>query len=416
MRTLFPTTQACVPYISAYVMKPYLKLACTWKELFAKLTSYKDFDESKVIHQLDLLGISYDSDEDCFYIPPYRTDFDNDNDLIEEALRFVNVNLLTPEPITAQLIGDSDTYVYDNVNRVRTYLVDLGCYEVKTYRLTSKKDLHQQYHSQYNDEEQCLLNPISSEREVMKHTLFSSLYNVDQTNFSKKNYLVKNIFEVANIYWENNSHTSMMLGALFDTDISISDNKIIGGRNLNLGLIFNLLHHIGQMICHTTIQFEIDEDDPNEQFVRLYSIRYENKYLGYIGIVNKQFENFIIEVDNASVYYLELNLEALCDIAKQIEKEEYHVVDKIPSITRDINATVAKTFDASLMLHQLRKELRSKIQGFGEITIRDVYMPANEPTKVITFNYVINPVRTLTKEDIAAIDEEVKKAIDNKLN
>ena len=208
----------------------------------------------------------------------------------------------------------------------------------------------------------------------------------------------------------------MMLGALFDTDISISDNKIIGGRNLNLGLIFNLLHHIGQMICHTTIQFEIDEDDPNEQFVRLYSIRYENKYLGYIGIVNKQFENFIIEADNASVYYLELNLEALCDIAKQIEKEEYHVVDKIPSITRDINATVAKTFDASLMLHQLRKELRSKIQGFGEITIRDVYMPANEPTKVITFNYVINPVRTLTKEDIAAIDEEVKKAIDNKLN
>ncbi|MBO6104232.1 hypothetical protein J6W32_02980 [bacterium] len=164
------------------------------------MTSYKDFDESKVIHQLDMIGIRYDSDEDCFYIPPYRTDFDNDNDLIEEALRFINVNLLTPEPISAQLVTSQDTYVYDQVNKVRTYLVDLGCYEVKTYRLTSKKDLHQPYHSEYNDEEQPLLNPISSEREVMKHTLFTSLFNIDQANFSKKNYMVKNIFEVANIY------------------------------------------------------------------------------------------------------------------------------------------------------------------------------------------------------------------------
>ncbi|MBO7084972.1 hypothetical protein J6W20_03540 [bacterium] len=108
--------------------------------------------------------------------------------------------MLTPEPITAQLITDQDTFVYDNVNKVRSYLVDLGCYEVKTYRLTSKKDLHQQYHQEYNDEEQVILNPISTEREVMKHTLFSSLFNIDQLNFSKKNYMVKNIFEVANLY------------------------------------------------------------------------------------------------------------------------------------------------------------------------------------------------------------------------
>ncbi|MBO6104231.1 hypothetical protein J6W32_02975 [bacterium] len=208
----------------------------------------------------------------------------------------------------------------------------------------------------------------------------------------------------------------MMLGALFDTDIGITDNKIVGGRNLNLSLIFNLLHHISQIICHEDLNFEIDEDNANEQFVRLYSIRYENKYLGYIGIVNKQFENFSIEVDNASVYYLELNLEALCEIAKEIEKEEYHVVDKMPCISRDINATVAKTFDGTLMLHQLQKELPSKIKGFSEIRIKDVYAPANEETKVITFNYIVNPVKTLTKEDIAYIEEQVKKAIDNKLN
>ena len=62
----------------------------------------------------------------------------------------------------------------------------------------------------------------------------------------------------------------MMLGALFDTDISITDNKIVGGKNLNLSLIFNLLHHIGQIICHEDLHFEIDEDNANEQFVKLY--------------------------------------------------------------------------------------------------------------------------------------------------
>ena len=416
MRTLIPSTNECEFLVSSFVMKPYMRLNCTWQELFAKLTSYKDFDESKVIHQLDLIGISYDSDKDCFWIPPYRTDFENDNDLIEEALRFINVNLLTPEPITAQLITNQDTFVYDNVNKVRSYLVNLGCYEVKTYRLTSKKDLHQQYHQEYNDQEQVILNPISSEREVMKHTLFTSLFNIDQLNFSKKNYLVKNIFEVANIYWENNSHTSMILGALFDTDISITDNKVVGGKNLNLSLIFNLLHHLGQIICHEDLNFEIDEDNANEQFVRLYSIRYENKYLGYIGIVNKQFENFVIEADNASAYYLELNLEALCNIAQNVKKEQYHVVDKMPCISRDVNATVAKTFDASLMLHELQHELPTKIHGFSEIRIKDVYAPTNEQTKVITFNYIINPTKTLTKEDIASIEEQIKKAIDNKLN
>ncbi|MBR4486227.1 hypothetical protein IKS57_02515 [bacterium] len=295
------------------------------------------------MHQLALIDLVYDKKQLGFYIPIYRTDLENDHGLIEEALRFINVNLLVAEPITSSLITDQDVYEYDQINKVRNYLVSLGLYETKTYKLTSINNLQRNLFEEYNHSLQKILNPISSEREVFKHSLFDSLYNVIQYNLNQKNFILKNIFEVSNLYFDNEKETSIILGSLFSVDIAISE-KYQNQQNLNLNLILDLIKNIAHILSNDELEIEFLEKEETDVFSKVFNVVYKDCFIGYIGIIKQQFKNHF-HTNLGYSYYLELNLTKLITLTKNINSKKYHHLSKIPSISRDLNIVLNKEFD-----------------------------------------------------------------------
>ncbi|MBO7044342.1 hypothetical protein J6W34_07510 [bacterium] len=333
----------CKFYINSYKEEQIRFIKCSKKDLFDKLTTYEKINETKIMHQLELIGIVYDAKKAGFNVPGYRIDLENDHDLIEEALRFINVNELKSEPIISSLVTNQDTYEYDQLNKIRNYLISLGLYETKTYKLTSLNNLQNNLFDEYNHHAIKILNAISNEKEVLKHTLFDSLYNVIQYNLNQKNYLLKNIFEISNLYFDNNEQTSVILGSLFSSDIAISE-KYQNHENLNLNLIFDLIKNIFHILSNNELDILFIEKKETESFSKVFNVIYENIFVGYIGVIKQQFKNHIHDNLNYS-YYLELNLSKLILLIKDLNFKKYHILSKIPSISRDLNIVLNKEFD-----------------------------------------------------------------------
>ena len=407
-KTFWPYIIDCKFDIIAYKKEPLKFIKCSKKELFKKLSTYEKIDETKIMHQLALIDLVYDKKQLGFYIPIYRTDLENDHGLIEEALRFINVNLLVAEPITSSLITDQDVYEYDQINKVRNYLVSLGLYETKTYKLTSINNLQRNLFEEYNHSLQKILNPISSEREVFKHSLFDSLYNVIQYNLNQKNFILKNIFEVSNLYFDNEKETSIILGSLFSVDIAISE-KYQNQQNLNLNLILDLIKNIAHILSNDELEIEFLEKEETDVFSKVFNVVYKDCFIGYIGIIKQQFKNHF-HTNLGYSYYLELNLTKLITLTKNINSKKYHHLSKIPSISRDLNIVLNKEFDYWTKINYLNNILKKEIKGFSELSIKDVFVQENE--KTITLNYIIDPINNLTKEEINELNNNIKNIID----
>ena len=408
LKTFWPYIKDCKIDINNYKKESLKFIKSTKEELFNKLTTYQKIDETKIMHQLELIDLVYDKKKLGFNVPVYRTDLENDHDLIEEALRFLNVNLLIAEPITSSLITDQDVYEYDLINKIRSYLISLGLYETKTYKLTSINNLQRNLFEEYNHFEQKILNPISSEREVFKHSLFDSLYNIIQYNLNQKNFILKNIFEVSNLYFDSNKETSTILGSLFCVDIAINE-KYQNQQNLNLNLIFDVIKNIAHILSNDELEIHFFAKDQTDVFSKVFNVIYNDSFIGYIGIIKQQFKNHF-HTNLGYSYYLELNLTKLINLAKNINTKKYHILSKIPSISRDLNIVLNKEFDYWTKINNLNNFLKKEIQGFSELSIKDVFIQENE--KTITLNYIIDPINNLTKDEINELNNHIKNIID----
>lgn len=251
--------------------------------------------------------IDYDDSKQSFLIPSYRKDLLQDQDLIEEILKFLNVNTLEPEPIFSSIILNQDTKEYDEINIIRNYFVNLGFYETKTYNLTTKDDFNKINLDFYNHKFQLLINPISSEREVLKNTNFFSLYKVIQNNLNKKNFLLHNIFEINKLYWKTNNKTNWILSALVINDIAVQ--KKFESVTLSLSVIFNLVENIFYKFNSKNLDINFKEIKDINNFSNVWLIYFENNIIGYIGVLKEKFQkNFL----NNLAYYFELNLDSIC--------------------------------------------------------------------------------------------------------
>ena len=412
MKAFWPYMKDCKFYINSYKQEQIRFIKCSKKDLFDKLTTYEKINETKIMHQLELIDIVYDSVKAGFNVPGYRIDLENDHDLIEEALRFINVNELKSEPIISSLVTNQDTYEYDQLNKIRNYLISLGLYETKTYKLTSLNNLQKNLFDEYNHNAIKILNAISNEREVLKHTLFNSLYNVIQYNLNQKNYLLKNIFEISNLYFDNNEQTSVILGSLFSSDIAISE-KYQNHENLNLNLIFDLIKNIIHILSNNELDILFIEKKETDSFSKVFNVIYENIFVGYIGVIKQQFKNHIHDNLNYS-YYLELNLSKLISLTKDLNFKKYHILSKIPSISRDLNIVLNKEFDYWTKFNELKHLLKHQISGFSELCIKDVFV--QDDKKTLTLNYIIDPISNLTKEEINELNNNIKTVIDKIFN
>jgi phenylalanyl-tRNA synthetase beta chain len=128
--------------------------------------------------------------------PPHRLDIQaGAADLIEELVRVHGYDLLPATPLADQL-PEQHASPLELEDRVRDFLVNAGLQEVITYALTTPES--EARLAQATDEYVRLLNPISSERVVMRHTVLASVLEVAAANARHTNQV--RLFEIGSVY------------------------------------------------------------------------------------------------------------------------------------------------------------------------------------------------------------------------
>ena len=213
----------------------------------------EELDYKSIFKKLDLIGIK--TENDYAIVPTHRTDIKGYQDIIEEIIRFYGIQKIKPKrPLPLENPNNIKNFHKNKFELVLKKMTEFGYNEIRTYQLINYKDAIK--YNIWNIEKIIKLDEkYTVDHNTIQTSLFKGLIDVHNYNY-KKEYDNLKLFEISNIYYENQPKLS--LGAIID-DINveydpnlfikntvvellisqgISVNNIIFKKNTN-NLIFN---------------------------------------------------------------------------------------------------------------------------------------------------------------------------------
>src|SRR5579875_3173425 len=167
-----------------------------------------DMPRSECVRILRALEFQVEeSDSDILHVttPPHRIDIEEGPaDLIEDLIRLYGYDKLPATLLTDQLPPQRTNQLLAFEERLRDRLVALGLQEVITYALTTEEHekpldaLGTLLQPNVPCEYVRLQNPISSEREVMRHSLLTGILDVAAANLQHTDTV--RLFEIGSVY------------------------------------------------------------------------------------------------------------------------------------------------------------------------------------------------------------------------
>lgn len=335
-------------------------------------------------------------------VPRRRGDISIKEDLIEEVGRIYGVNnIIGKLPEMPMKAGN-----YDRVNRgIRNKLVDLGLNETLTYILVNDKEA--KYFTKDDTEIVRLSDPMTEERNTLRHSILPSLLKVYEYNKSRSNKGIS-VFEIGKAFYkkgeeygENNKVAALIAGDFY---LGVDDKRQADFYILK-GLIEELLDYLGYANRYSLI---IKEDKMPEEVHPGQSalISVNNDIVGIMGRVHPTLEN-----DN--VFVFEIDLDKLLD--KKVGKMKYKEFSKFPSIKKDLAVVVDKDVTSEQIGIWIKKAAGSNLSN---IEVFDVYTGKGieEHKKSIAYSLTFEKMdRTLTDEEINESLEKIIEVLGKKL-
>ena len=376
----------------------------------------KIIPKDEVIKILQLLNIKLNSFEEDFCVvtvPLNKVDVTRPIDLIEEVLRIYGYNNIEiPDTIQFKLSScQGQNLAYQMQMTASRYLADNGFFEVVNNSLT-RGDYAEQFDFIPANETVKLLNPLSTELNVMRQTLhFGGLENVAR-NVNNKNANLR-LFEFGKTY-------SLNPAAEYDADVTIRYQEHEGLALFVTGKtgddswnhraedldVFYLKNMIANML--NRINFPVDqltgrvEENPR-MFSDHYSYFLKDERIATFGVVSPAVLKAVSL--KKSVCYAELNWPAI--VRNVNTSVEYSKIATYPAVKRDLALVVDKSITYET-LEQIGYKFGSKL--VKKISLFDVYEgeKVGQNKKSYALNFVLQHAdKTLT-------DEEINKAM-NKL-
>ncbi len=211
-------------------------------------------------------------------VPAYRVDVQREVDIIEEVLRIYGYNNIElPEHVTSSLSYTPNPDLEKVQNTVSNLLSDNGFNEIMNNSLT-KQSWYE------NDKKVVMLNPLSSELDVMRQSLlFGALENIHRNINYKKTDL--KLFEFGNIYFKNDSKydQSKNLGLFVTGNLAT--------ENWNIASAESTLFEIKSAVDGILTKLGIDrpgihsKETENQQFEYGLSYTITNKHIVEFGSI-----------------------------------------------------------------------------------------------------------------------------------
>lgn len=347
-------------------------------------------------------------------IPAYRVDVQRPCDVVEDILRVYGYNNVEiPTQLKSSLVvkGDEDKK-HVLANLVGEQLLGCGFNEILNNSLT-KSAYYDKLQSYPAENLVRIMNPLSSDLNVMRHTmLFGGLesiaYNVNRRNPNLK------FFERGNVY-------------TFSPDKQNADNPMAAYKEENMialwvtgkrvtgswahadeqSTFFELKAYVMNILSRIGVPFGMlmFKDSTGDIFSKATVIENRGgKKLVEMGLVSKAILKSA-GIDQ-EVYYAELNWTALMKTIKK-QKVEYREISKYPAVSRDLALLIDKNVEfvtIESVAYRSEKKLLRKVELF------DVYEGKNLPEgkKSYAVNFILqDEQKTLNDKQIDSIMNKI---------
>ena len=355
-----------------------------------------------IIKNLEIKIIEENDDSLSLLVPPYRTDVRREVDVIEEVLRIYGFNSIKiNNKLNASIDSSSVITSYKLKNIISNLLVFNGFNEVMNNSLT-KSDLYN-INTFYKAENNVnILNPLSSDLNILRRTMLFSALETIEYNSNRKNNNLK-IFEFGKTYslvdkYIENQHLFLSI-----TGRRLKENWNSTNDQINF---FDLKEYVHTILNKLGIfKFSSTLND-NPFFDDYIQYKLNNDIIVSFGSVNnKILKKYKI---NKPVYVADFNWDVLLKIVKGTNIV-YSPVNKFPSVRRDLSLLIDKNISFS-ELESIAKSIKCNI--LKDINLFDVYtgdkLPENKKSYSLSFIFEDNS-KTLTDIQIDKVMDKLIK-------
>ncbi len=331
---------------------------------------------------------------------PNRRPMESYQDLVEEIVRIHGYDKIgITLPITPTQGGLNEKQRFRR--KIREYFVEKGFFETKTYSLVTE-EMAVGFDNERLETIK-IMNPLTKEREYLRHSQLPSLINVLAYNQSRKIDDVM-IFEMGKGYFIDGEveKLSLLLKGRFNPLLWQKDQG-----KVDFYLLKGLLETLLKSLKISDYEFLV----PEEAQVNLHPGISANLFVlgekvGYLGKLHPEEEHKLGVND---VFVSELDLDKLFK-ASENKVITYQEVSKYPSIKRDLALLVSKDISSKTLVESIIKTNKSILKN---VELFDVYQDSsmeNELSIALSLEFSRSDRTLETKE----VDEAIAKIL-NKL-
>lgn len=345
------------------------------------------------------LGIkigSEDSEGMLLHVPPFKVDVTREVDIIEEILRIHGYdNVEIPSQIRASLNYSQKPDKEVLQNQVADMLTGNGYLEILSNSLTKSA------YSANPESAVKILNPLSSDLDVMRQSLLYSGLEAVSYNHNRKNTDLK-LYEFGKVYaLENDQYKENQRLSIFITGDIHAENW--NSKASNAGF-YNLKSLVDLIIGRLNLKGLSVADTSNTDLA--YGICYKKgeKVVVDFGALSKKT---LKRLDlGAEVFYADFDWDLILRAARN-NKITYTEVSKFPSVRRDLSMLLNKDYTFEQLKQIAFKTDRSLLK---EVNVFDVYigdkLPEGKKSYALSF-LIQDEEKTLTDKQIESLMQKL---------
>ena len=345
--------------------------------------------------------------------PSYRADLTRPADIYEEVIRMYGFdNIEAKMPVMSIESGEENTNF--KISRiVREILKELGLNEVINYSFIPKftKELFN-----FGEEVIEIKNPLSEDMAVMRPTLLYSLIANVRDNINRNQTDLK-LFEISKTFKKLGEGQNGL--AIEDLKIALilsgREEKNLWNQSKSDYNFYDLKGYLEFLLERLNVtKYSLTRLTNNKNFHPGASaeIKIGEDVIGVLGELHPNLVNYF-GIKREKVFFAELNLTSLLKYIKI--KVNYETISKYPEVLRDL----AITLDRSVLVGEMVKEIKKKVNLIEKIDIFDVYSgdKIDKDKKSVAMSIVLRDKnRTLTDEDIDKAMTAILELIKDKYN
>lgn len=359
----------------------------------------KEIAVEEIRSTLSGLGIkivSEDSEGMLLHVPPFKVDVTREVDIIEEILRIHGYdNVEIPSQIRASLNYSQKPDKEVLQNQVADMLTGNGYLEILSNSLTKA------VYSANPEAAVKILNPLSSDLDVMRQTLLYSGLEAVSYNHNRKNTDLK-LYEFGKVYaLENDNYKENQRLSVFITGEMHAENW--NSKASNAGF-YNLKSLVDLIISRLNVKGLSVADSSNQDLA--YGICYkkgEKVVVDFGAVAKKTLKRLDI---SAEVFYADFDWDLILRVVKN-NKITYTEVSKFPSVRRDLSMLLNKDYTFEQLKQIAFKTDKSLLK---EVNVFDVYigdkLPEGKKSYALSF-LIQDEEKTLTDKQIESLMQKL---------